>query len=91
MKNYVCTYLGFGWGFDLTDGNEEERDHLREVVLPNDEAIEPASIDIIAASEDADIQAKKRKILVWLTDLICTLRYILDFSQICREDMKTKN
>ena len=54
-------YLGFGWGFDLTDGNEEERDHLREVVLPNDEAIEPASIDIIAASEDADIQAKKGK------------------------------
>ena len=48
----------------MTDGNEEERDHLREVVLPNDEAIEPASIDIIAASEDADIQAKKRKILV---------------------------
>ena len=53
----------------MTDGNEEARDHLREVVLPNDEAIEPASIDIIAASEDADIQAKKRKMIFWFADM----------------------
>ena len=68
----------------MTDGNEEARDHLREVVLPNDEAIEPASIDIIAASEDADIQAKKRKILVRLTDVhvdICLFQILVKYTE----------